>query len=103
MFTGSPAEGIQIIPEQKVAPLAEGDAQSPQHTLDTRPLTDAPAISCEAPEKVQERACCGAFAARRLSVALIKCQGSVYRGCANLLARAAGRPVLPGAEVPYVD
>ena len=38
-----------------------------------------------------------------LSVALIKCQGSVYRGCANLLARAAGRPVLPGAEVPYVD
>ena len=36
-------------------------------------------------------------------VALIKCQGSVYRGCANLLARAAGRPVLPGAEVPYVD
>ena len=40
---------------------------------------------------------------RELSVALIKCQGSVYRGCANLLARAAGRPVLPGAEVPYVD
>ena len=29
--------------------------------------------------------------------------GSVYRGCANLLARAAGRLVLPGAEVPYVD
>ena len=27
----------------------------------------------------------------------------MYRGCANLLARAAGRPVLPGAEVPYVD
>ena len=35
----------------------------------------------------------GAFLAgahRELSVALIKCQGSVYRGCANLLARAAG-------------
>ena len=44
-----------------------------------------------------------AGAHRELSVALIKCQGSVYRGCANLLARAAGRAVLPGAEVPYVD
>ena len=44
-----------------------------------------------------------AGAHRELSVALIKCQESVYRGCANLLARAAGRPVLPGAEVPYVD
>ena len=31
-----------------------------------------------------------AGAHRELSVALIKCQGSVYRGCANLLARAAG-------------
>ena len=29
--------------------------------------------------------------------------GSVYRGCANLLARAAGRQVSPGAEVPYED
>ena len=38
---------------------------------------------------------------RELSVALIKFQGSVYRGCANLLARAAGRQVSPGAEVPY--
>ena len=44
-----------------------------------------------------------AGAHRELSVALIKCQGSVYRGCANLLARAAGRPVLTGVEVPYVD
>ena len=44
-----------------------------------------------------------AGAHRELSVALIKCQGSVYRGCANLLASAAGHPVLPGAEVPYVD
>ena len=44
-----------------------------------------------------------AGAHRELSVALIKCQGSVYRGCANLLARAAGRQVLPGAEVPYED
>ena len=41
-----------------------------------------------------------AGAHRELSVA---CQGSVYRGCANLLARAAGRQVSPGAEVPYED
>ena len=40
---------------------------------------------------------------RELSVALIKCQGSVYRGCANLMARATGRQVSPGAEVPYED
>ena len=39
----------------------------------------------------------------KLSVALIRCQGSVHRGCANLLARAAGRQVAPGAEVPYED
>ena len=44
-----------------------------------------------------------AEARRELSVAMIKCQGSVYRGCANLLARAAGRQVSPGAEVPYED
>ena len=42
-----------------------------------------------------------AGAHRELSVALIKWQGSVYRGCANLLARAAGRQMSPGAEVPY--
>ena len=44
-----------------------------------------------------------AGAHRELSVALIKCQGSVYCGCANLLARAAARHVSPGAEVPYDD
>ena len=38
-----------------------------------------------------------------LSVALIKCQGSVYRGCANLMARVAGRQVSLGAEEPYED
>ena len=38
---------------------------------------------------------------RELSVELIKCQGSVYRGCVNLLARAAGHLVSPGAEVSY--
>ena len=38
-----------------------------------------------------------AGAHRELSVALIKCQGS------NLLARAAGRQVSTGAEVPYED
>ena len=40
---------------------------------------------------------------RELSVALIQCQGSVYRDCANLMARAAGREVSPGAEIPYED
>ena len=44
-----------------------------------------------------------AGAHRELSVALIKCQGSVYRGCATLLAKAAGRQVSPGAEVSYED
>ena len=44
-----------------------------------------------------------AGAHRVLSVALITCQGSVYRGSANFLARAAGRQVSPGAEVPYED
>ena len=44
-----------------------------------------------------------AGAHREISVALIKCQGSVYRGCANLVARAAGRQVSPRAEVPYED
>ena len=42
-----------------------------------------------------------AGAHRELSVALIKCQGPQYRGCAYLLARAAGRLLSPGAEVPY--
>ena len=44
-----------------------------------------------------------AGAHRELSVALIKCQRSVYRGYFSLLARAAGCQVSPGAEVPYVD
>ena len=44
-----------------------------------------------------------AGAYRELSVALIQCQGSVYRGCANLMARAAGWQASPGAEVPYED
>ena len=37
---------------------------------------------------------------RGLRVTLIKCQGSAYRGCANLIASAAGRQVPPGAELP---
>ena len=41
-----------------------------------------------------------AGAHHELSVALTECQGSVHRGCANLMARAAGRQVSPGAEVP---
>ena len=44
-----------------------------------------------------------AGAHRELSVALIKSQGSVCRGCAILIARAAGRPVLQGAEVPFEE
>ena len=44
-----------------------------------------------------------AGAHRELSMALIKCQESVYGGCANLLARAAGRQVSPRAEVPYEE
>ena len=44
-----------------------------------------------------------AGAHRELSVTLIKCQGSVYRGCAKLMARAAGRQVSPGPEIPYAD
>ena len=44
-----------------------------------------------------------AGAHRKLSVALIKCQGYVYRDCANLMARAAGRQVSPGAELPPED
>ena len=40
---------------------------------------------------------------RELSVALVRCQGAVYRGCTNLLARAAGREVFMGAEMPYEE
>ena len=57
MSTGSPAEGMQILPEQEVVALAEGNAQSPQRTLVPRPLTDTPAIGGKAPKKVQERVC----------------------------------------------
>ena len=42
-----------------------------------------------------------ADAHRELSVTLIKCQGSEYRDCANLMARAEGCQLSPGAEVPY--
>ena len=38
-----------------------------------------------------------------ISVALIDCQGSLNRGCAKLMVGAAGRHMLPGAEVPYED
>ena len=48
---------MQVRPEQKVVPLAEGDAQSPQRVPDPRRLTDSPAISGEVPKKVQERVC----------------------------------------------
>ena len=44
-----------------------------------------------------------AGAHRDLSAVLIKFPRPVYRGSASLLARAAGRQVSPGAEVPYED
>ena len=44
-----------------------------------------------------------AVAHHEISVALIKCQGSVFVGCGNLMTRAAGRQVSPGAAVPYQD
>jgi hypothetical protein len=45
--------------------------------------------------------CCFIF--RELSVALVQGQRYVYRSCALLLAKASGRPVLPGADTPYLD
>jgi hypothetical protein len=38
-----------------------------------------------------------------LGVALVQRQGYVYRFCALLLAEASGRPVLPGADTPFLD
>ena len=52
-----PGEGMQILPEQEVVPFAEGDAQSPQRALDPCPLGNAPAVSGEASQKVQECIC----------------------------------------------
>ena len=43
-----------------------------------------------------------AGAHRELSVALSKCQGSLYCPCSDLLVRAVGRQVSPGVEVPYM-
>jgi hypothetical protein len=43
-----------------------------------------------------------ASAHRELSVALVQSQGYVYRSCALLLAKTLGRPVLPGADTPYL-
>jgi hypothetical protein len=44
-----------------------------------------------------------ASAHRELCVALVQSQGYVYRSYALLLAKASGRPVLPGADAPYLD
>jgi hypothetical protein len=44
-----------------------------------------------------------ASAHRELSVAFVQSQGYEYRSCALLLAKASGRPVLPGADTPYLD
>jgi hypothetical protein len=44
-----------------------------------------------------------ASAHRELSEALVQSQGDVYYSCALLLAKASGRPVLPGADTPKFD
>jgi hypothetical protein len=44
-----------------------------------------------------------ASAYRELSVALVCSKGFVYRASAKLLARASGRPVLEGSDVPFLD
>jgi hypothetical protein len=44
-----------------------------------------------------------ASAHRERSVALVQSQAYVHRSCALLLDKASGRPVLPGADTPYVD
>jgi hypothetical protein len=44
-----------------------------------------------------------ATAHRELSAALVQSQGYVYRSCALLLAKASGRPVLPGVDAPHLD
>jgi hypothetical protein len=40
---------------------------------------------------------------RKLSVALVQSQRYVYRFCMLLLARAAGRQLLPGKGMPFLD
>jgi hypothetical protein len=44
-----------------------------------------------------------ASAHRELRVALVQSQGYLCRSCALLLAKASGRPVLPGADAPNLD
>jgi hypothetical protein len=44
-----------------------------------------------------------ASAHRELSAAFVQSQGYVYISCVLLLAKASGRPVLPGADTPYLD
>ena len=57
-FACSPAEGMQIGPEQKIVPLAEGNAQSPQHGLDLdAPFGATPAARGKTPQKVQINSC----------------------------------------------
>jgi hypothetical protein len=43
-----------------------------------------------------------ASAHRELSLAVVKSQGEMYRSCALLLEKAAGRKVLPGADTPFL-
>ena len=50
----STKEGIQFGPEQEIVLLAESDAQS-QRALHPCPLGDSPAVSGQAPPKVQQR------------------------------------------------
>jgi hypothetical protein len=44
-----------------------------------------------------------ASAHRELSVVLVQSQVYVYCSCALLLAKASGRPVLLGADTPFLD
>ena len=46
---------MQILSDEKVVPLAGGDAQSPQDAFDPCPVGDEPAVSGKAPQKVRER------------------------------------------------
>ena len=75
------------------------EAQTISDTGSTRPSRPTLPTPLSSPSPGQTRSTHPA----EQSVALIKCQGSAYRGCANLLARAASRQVSPGADFPYED
>ena len=61
------------------------------HTLSEVAAAQGPAVT---------KGSCLAGTHHELSVAFIKCQGSVYRGCFNLLARAVGPRSRQGLRSP---